>query len=207
MEPKAHSLFKLIALTTFVFLLGCSKPIKEKENIVFEIVDVSQIPNTTVFENDTLLKLKNGIYYYDNKPYSGYVKSNYGSDTLKFIASYFKGKQQGKAKTFFENGKLETERNYRDGIGYGRHYGYWKNGNIKFDFVYFNDKREGIQKQWYESGSPYCELSFSDDRENGMQKAWRENGKPYINYEVKDGVRYGLQKSALCYTLKNEKLK
>jgi hypothetical protein len=40
-----------------------------------------------------------------------------------------------------------------------------------------------------------------------MQKAWRENGKPFINYEVKDGVRYGLQKSALCYTLKNEKMK
>jgi hypothetical protein len=39
-----------------------------------------------------------------------------------------------------------------------------------------------------------------------MQKAWRENGKPFINYEVKDGVRYGLQKSALCYTLKNEKI-
>ena len=77
----------------------------------------------------------------------------------------------------------------------------------KFDFIYINDKREGIQKQWYESGSQYYELSFTNDQENGMQKAWRENGKPFINYEVKDGVRYGLQKSALCYTLKNEKIK
>jgi antitoxin component YwqK of YwqJK toxin-antitoxin module len=78
---------------------------------------------------------------------------------------------------------------------------------MKFDFSYFNDKREGMQKQWYESGSEYCALNFSNDRENGMQKAWRENGNPYINYEVKDGVRYGLQKSALCYTLKDQKLK
>jgi antitoxin component YwqK of YwqJK toxin-antitoxin module len=73
--------------------------------------------------------------------------------------------------------------------------------------MYLNDKREGLHKKWYENGSQYCELSFTDDQENGMQKAWRENGKPYINYEVKDGLRYGLQKSALCYTLKDEKLK
>ena len=92
-------------------------------------------------------------------------------------------------------------------VSFGQHLGYWKNGNRKFDFKYFNDKREGLQKQWYESGSKYYELSFTDDQEKGTQKAWRENGKPYINYEVKDGVRYGLQKSALCYTLKDEKLK
>jgi len=70
-----------------------------------------------------------------------------------------------------------------------------------------DDSKEGIQKQWYESGKKYYELTFADDKENGMQKAWRENGKLYINYEVKDGIKYGLQKSALCYTLKNGKLK
>lgn len=40
-----------------------------------------------------------------------------------------------------------------------------------------------------------------------MQQAWRENGKPYINYEVRDGFRYGLRKSALCYSLEDEKIK
>jgi len=40
-----------------------------------------------------------------------------------------------------------------------------------------------------------------------MQKARRENGKPYINYEAKNGFRYGLQKAALCYTLRDGKLK
>ena len=207
MEQKALSLFKCTFLILLIFSFGCNQPKIEKASTIFENVDLSQIPNTTVLETDTLLKLQNGVYYYGSKPFSGFIKSIYTTHTLKSVASYFQGQQHGATKTFFPNGNLETERNYKNGIGYGRHFGYWKNGKMKFDFIYFNDKREGMQKQWYESGSKYYELLFTNDQENGMQKAWRENGKPYINYEVKDGVRYGLQKSALCYTLKNEKMK
>jgi antitoxin component YwqK of YwqJK toxin-antitoxin module len=206
MAQKEHSLSKFVILIICFITFGCN-PKDKNANTIFEKVDVSQIPNITIFENDAKLNPQNGVYYFNNKPFSGYIKSNYNFDSLKSTASYFQGKQHGITQTFFSNGKLETERNYKNGIGYGRHFGYWENGNMKFDFTYYDDKREGIQKQWYESGSKYYELSFSGDRENGMQKAWRENGKPYINYEVKDGVRYGLQKSALCYTLKNEQLK
>ena len=207
MVQKGHSPSKFTLHILCFLIAGCSQSIPEKAINIFEKVDTSQIQNITISQKDSLLKLNNGIYYFNNKPFSGYIKSKYNSNTLKSIASYLHGKQYGVTKTFFSNGKLESERNYKDGIGYGRHFGYWKNGKMKFDFIYFNDKREGVQKQWYESGSQYYELSFINDRENGIQKAWRENGKPYINYEVKDGIRYGLQKSALCYTLKNEKLK
>jgi len=207
MEQKELSLSKFFFFICCIAVCGCAKNEKEISKNIFEKVDVSQVPNITIFQNDTALKLQNGVYYFGSKPYSGFIKEVYATETLKSIASYYQGQQHGTTKTFFENGKLRDERNYKNGIGYGRHFGFWENGNMKYDFIYFNDKREGIQKQWYESGSPYCALNFSNDRENGMQKAWRENGKPYINYEVKDGVRYGLQKSALCYTLKNENLK
>jgi antitoxin component YwqK of YwqJK toxin-antitoxin module len=207
MGIKELSLIKYVFLIVCVFNFGCSQPKEGKKNYSFEQVDVSQIPNDTIFQNNSTLSLQNGVYYIGSRSYSGFIKDVYETNTLKIIGSYFQGKQHGTTKTFFPNGKLETLRNYRNGMAYGQHLGYWQNGNKKFNFIYFNDKREGIQKQWYENGSPYCELSFTDDQENGMQKAWRENGKPYINYEVKDGVRYGLQKSALCYTLKDEKLK
>jgi len=200
MEIRELSLIKNAFFIVCVFTFGCSQPKDQK-------VDLSLIPNDTIVLNNAKLKLQNGVYYQGSKPYSGFIKEEYATGTLKSIGSYFQGKQHGLTKTFFPNAKLETERNYKDGIGYGRHFGYWQNGNKKFDFIYINDKREGIQKQWYESGSQYYALSFTNDQENGKQKAWRENGKPFINYEVKDGVRYGLQKSALCYTLKNQKMK
>lgn len=207
MAQRELSRNKLAFLIIGIFSFGCSQPKDNKITPIFEKVAISSIPSDTIFQNDSILKLQNGVYYRNNKPYSGFIKVVYETDILKTFGSYFNGNQHGITKTFFPNGKLETLRNYRNGMAYGQHLGYWQNGNKKFDFIYFNDKREGIQKQWYENGSPYCELSFTDDQENGMQKAWRENGKPYINYEVKDGVRYGLQKSALCYTLKDEKLK
>jgi antitoxin component YwqK of YwqJK toxin-antitoxin module len=207
MVQKELLLIKFGFLVIFVFSFGCSQPKDNKIVNVFEKVNCEQIPNDTIFQNKSTLKLRNGIYYLNSKPYSGFIKNLYQNNILKSIGSYFQGKQHGIIKTFFSNGNLESLRNYRNGIGYGQHLGYWKNGKKKFDFIYFNDKREGIQKQWYESGNKYYELTFNDDRENGMQKAWRENGKIYINYEVKNGVRYGLQKSALCYTLKNEQIK
>ena len=203
---------ELLQIKSFVIIIcllifnSCDNKKEKVVSNIFEKVDVTQIPKTTIFKNDSSLKLNNGVYYVGSKPYSGFIKEIYTTDTLKWIGSYFNGKQHGSTKAFFENGKLESERNYKDGVGYGRHCGYWKNGNMRFDFSYFNDKREGLQKQWYESGSKYYALNFKDDHENGMQKAWRENGKPYINYEVKNGISYGLKKSALCYTLKDQEL-
>lgn len=207
MVLKELSLFKFALIIICFFAFGCYNPNDENTVNIFEKVDVSEIPNTTIFENDAHLKLINGVYYFKNKLFSGYIKSNYNTSVTKSIGSYFLGKQHGITETYFTNGTIESERSYKNGIGYGRHFGKFENGNMKYDFIYFNDKREGIHKQWYESGSKYYELTFKNDQENGMQKAWRENGKAYINYEVKDGERYGLQKAGLCYTLKDQKIK
>jgi len=207
MAQKVLLQTKFAFFFAFIFIIGCTEFPEQLAIKHPDKVDVSQIPSITVLENNDSLKLKNEVYYFGNKPYSGFIQTNYDNASIKMIASYLKGKQHGITKSFFSNGKLETERNYKDGLSYGRHAGYWDNGNIKFDFIYVDDKREGKQKQWYESGKPYFEVTFADDKEFGMQKAWRENGKLFMNYEMKNGVRYGLQKAGLCYTLKNEKIK
>lgn len=207
MELKALFLSRFTLIIVCISTIGCSSPNAKITKNIFEKVDVSQIPKITIMENDNRLSMNNGYYYFNKKPFSGFIKSNFDATSIKSIGSYYQGKQHGITKTYFPNGDIESERSYKDGIGYGRHFVKWENGNMKYDFNYFNDKREGLQNQWYESGKKYYELTFQNDRENGMQKAWRENGKPYINYEVKDGERYGLQKSNLCYTLKDQKFK
>ncbi len=195
--------FIIVLLTT-----GCFSKTKEQpESLVVEKVDISQIPLDTVSIKNPALKLDNGIFYLDTKPYAGYITERYENGNVKSITSLYKGMQQGITKSFYPDGTPGDERMYRQNLSYGRHFGYWQNGNMKFDFTYYNDKREGLQKQWYESGQRYAFLTFKNDKEDGMQQAWRENGKPYINYQAKDGFRYGLQKSGLCYTLIDEKLK
>lgn len=210
MVLKEHMFNKLLIFICSTLIISCNKNennVVEIRQIVIENVDVSKVPNYTVVKNDTNLKLSNGIYLYNGKPFSGYINQKFENDSTKYIGSYLDGKQYGVSKTFFPNGMPETERSFRNGKAYGKHIGYWENGNKKFEFIYNDNKREGLQKQWYESGNRYCELNYVDDNENGMQKAWRENGKLYINYQVKNGIRYGLQKSGLCYTLKDQKIK
>jgi antitoxin component YwqK of YwqJK toxin-antitoxin module len=204
MAQKARLLFKVILVLGL--LTNCQDD-KEKGPKSFSLlVDTSKIPKDTILLTNKNLILENGVYYFDKKPFSGYIKEMYHEKLLLSIGSYWNGKQEGITKTFFPNGKLKDSRSYKDNKAFGRHFGYWANGRQKFDFIYINEKKEGVQKQWYESGAPYTFLTFKDDREDGMQRAWRENGKPYINYEARDGYRYGLQKSALCYTLRKGKI-
>jgi antitoxin component YwqK of YwqJK toxin-antitoxin module len=200
----------VLFVTWLFFLSSCSGISKEKEEEITSssfFIDTTQIPKDTILSTAPNLKLDNGRYYLDNKPFSGYRKGLYENKQVGFISSYLNGMQHGITLSYFDNGKLRDSRAYKFNKSFGKHYGYWENGNLKFEFYYLNDKLEGINKQWYVTGKPYTFLSFKDDKEDGMQQAWRENGKPYINYEAKDGFRYGLQKSGLCYTLIDEKLK
>ena len=213
MELKAHSHFNILGvfLIPLMFFACNNSPKKEPKKSTEQVsllVDTSMIPNDTVMVSNKNLVLDNGVYLLNKVAFTGYIEELHEkSDKIKSIGSYLNGKQEGETKTYYEDGSLKDNRSYKEGRAYGRHVGNWENGNPKFDFVYINDKREGLQKQWYESGAKYAFLTFKDDTEDGMQKAWRENGKPYINYEAKNGFRYGLQKAALCYTLRDGKLK
>ena len=170
-------------------------------------VNNSLIPNDTILSTNEKLKVENGIYYFDNKLWSGYIKMLYPNGSIQTVGGILNGMLYGRSISYYPGGQLRDIRMYKENKSTGRQIGFWENGNQKFEFYYLCDKREGSNKQWYNGGQPYAFLNFKDDRENGIQQAWRENGKVYINYEAKDGFRYGLQKSALCYTLEKEKFK
>lgn len=207
MALKEHLHFRFILFAALAFsFAGCSGTKKEGEIIYSSFfVDIALIPKDTV--SSEKLKLDNGIYYLNNRPFSGYRKELYGNNNVSLVAGYLNGMQHGASISYYPTGQLHFIRMYKENKSFGKHIAYWEKGNPKFEFYYLNDKREGSNKQWYQSGRPYAFLKFKDDKEYGLQQAWRENGKAYINYEAKDGFRYGLQKSGLCYTLKDEKFK
>lgn len=181
-----------------------SKPVQAKNYTI----DISGIPADTVLESDKRLLVVNGIYRLGSQRYSGILKELYPNGTIKTYASVFQGMLHGLYKSFYENGHPYEVRLYRNNMSTGRHYGYWPEGrNLKFDYTYFEEKREGLQKRWYKNGKPYLFTNYTDDHEDGLQRGWRENGKLYLNYVAKDGHRYGLQQSALCYTLRKQKIK
>jgi len=212
MVLKEHLRFNLLFIgSALIFLLSCTdKEIAKNEK---DTVPSSFFVDTTLIKKDTVLStvdklvLNNGLYYYNNLAYSGYIKKLYPDNSVESIAGFLNGMLQGRSVSFYQTGQLRDVRMYKENKSFGKSYGYWEDGKIKFEFYYLDDKRHGSNKQWYKSGQPYAFMNFKDDKEDGMQQAWRENGKPYINYEAKDGMRYGLQKSNLCYTLVDEKFK
>lgn len=207
-KPSQLPLRGLGGFFVFLFLLACSQaPKKQESKLVYLPVDASVIPKDTLNASNPQIVVKNGVYFFQNKPFSGFIMSFYENQKKQQVMSFWQGKLHGVSKSFYPNGKLKEERNYKDNLAYGRHFGFWENGKPKFDFFYIDEKSHGLQRQWYESGQIYLELHLENDSEKGMQRAWRENGKLFANYEARDGARYGLQKTALCYTLRDEKFK
>lgn len=201
LSPTRSLLLPLAAATLLGAGCGGAVSAASPAAPVFEAIDVSGVPATTVSAASPDLVLDNGRYLFEGRPYDGIVEERYADGQLKSLASYYQGRRHGPTTSFYPGGQVHEVRSYRSDLSYGRQLGYWENGRLRFDYAYLDDRREGRQRQWYRSGAPYVELTFRDDKEDGMQRAWRENGKPYINYEARDGRRYGLQKSALCSVL------
>lgn len=162
----------------------------------------------TLSVTDPKLEVRNGIYFWENKKFTGVVSALYPNSRPKYFRSVMKGMMHGQYASFYESGDRFEVRQYIRNMATGRHYGYWPDGKtLKFDYNYNQEKRQGMQKKWYKNGRPYLFAHFKDDHEDGLQQGWRENGKLFLNYVAKDGHTYGLQQSALCYTLLNQKIK
>ncbi len=116
------------------------------------------------------------------------------------------GRQQGIAKTFFENGTTESIRWYIKGEKDSVHRGWWPNGKLRFEYHFNHGVYDGMFREWYFSGNMIQQLMYENGREV-YGKGWRGNGKLYMNFLVKNGRRFGLNNSNLCYSLKNEKVR
>ncbi len=209
MVQKEHLLTSLFIF--FVAVVSCTRNNKTIEDQPLTstdfYIDTSGIPIDTITSTHNALKLNNGLYYFDEKLYSGFIKKLNLDNGGISVGGILDGMLHGRSVSYYTDGKIHEIRMYRKNKSVGKQTGYWENGKMKFEFNYLDDRREGSSKQWYKSGTPYAFLNFKNDREHGLQQAWRENGKVYINYEAKDGFRYGLQKSNLCFTLEKEKFK
>ncbi len=160
--------------------------------------------NITVDKKQTTLIPKEGLVYYNNKPFTGTALSEYEKNVPAETIDYLEGKKEGYFRKWFPNKVLSFEAAYMNGQLHGTSKTWFKNGNLRSESNYVAGIAQGLQKQWYKSGAKFKELNLVDGREEGMQRAWRENGKIYNNYEAKNGRIFGLKRSSLCYELEDE---
>ena len=168
-------------------------------------IDLSGVPNDTITNSDPDFSIKNGLFYFKGKKFSGILKKYHPRVEMIAYTHIYRGKRHGPYSSYYDTGVLFETKQYKENRVTGRHYIYWKNGNLKADNWYYDGKMEGTQKKWYADGSPFYVFNYTNGKRNGKQKAWRTSGKLQINAEIINGRTYGLNRAALCYNVKEEK--
>ncbi|ARV14006.1 toxin-antitoxin system YwqK family antitoxin [Polaribacter sp. SA4-12] len=151
------------------------------------------IPSIEKNKADASFKLKNGILFFDNVPYSGIVKEFYFDEKVKSSSQYYQGKKQGNYLGFYVNGNKWFQRSYTNGIKTGIHSGWFETGKQMFEY-HINDKGvyHGSVKDWHYNGQLARYFNFVDGKEAGTQKMWNSKGKIRANFYTVKGERHGL---------------
>lgn len=98
------------------------------------------------------------------------------------------GKIDGTVKTYFSNGKIETEKEYRQSVESGRVRRFdSKTGEQIFESHYINGKKEGEEWEIFEDGCALRSKITRHYRNGKLDDSYRvestQDGKPYITIE------------------------
>lgn len=128
-------------------------------------------------------------------------------------------KRDGRSRTWYENGQLETEEFYIDGLQFGTQKAWWGNGKLKYEENYNPDGKEhgwrkgwhengqlgfvafydnltidGVTKTWYSNGQLASEKNYENGKWHGVWKEWFENGVQKTEIHYKNGEKDGVDK-------------
>jgi TonB family protein len=95
---------------------------------------------------------------------------------LIFSFAFVTTAQDGLIKTYFPNGKVESEINYINKIREGAAKIYYDNGNLRQEYSYINGKVEGLVKEYYESGKLKLTYIIEDGKKDGQESLFKEDG-------------------------------
>ncbi|MFN3848966.1 MAG: toxin-antitoxin system YwqK family antitoxin [Spirosomataceae bacterium] len=183
-------------LLLIFLLVGCNKPQNDFASI--------SIPNVLVEVSDKNIVNKDGIIYYQNQSFSGFLTEKQAGKLI-FKEGYLNGKQEGESNRWFLNGQLAEQRFYHENRKEAKHTGWWENGQKRFEYHFKTDIPVGHHQEWYPSGRVFTSFHFDDQGQpEGSQQMWFEDGKVKSNYVMKNGRRYGFYGAKGCMG-KNEK--
>ena len=99
--------------------------------------------------------------------------------------------QKDTVKTYYPNGKVESEVLYEKNIRQGEAVFYWGNGNVKEKRNYVNDKVFGTVTTYYENGKIKELYSIEDGRRDGPATYYDSTGNVIEDVVFENGLRKG----------------
>ena len=184
---------KVAPLILCCILFACKKKTSKIESSSFKI------PDNLVELADTNLSERQGILYYTQKPFSGFVFDSYSSKKLAFKNGYLNGKLEGIQEKWYSDGTKMEIRFYHANQKVGRHTGWWENKKIRFEYFIENDIPIKMHREWYPNGQLYSLSTYNiKGQPEGTQQMWFETGQIKANYVIKDGRRFGFLGAKGC---------
>ncbi len=159
----------------------------------------SNIPNLEIESDSQLITKKEGLVYYQLKPFSGFLIEKYLNHRIASRAGYLDGKLEGKQQKWYANGSKMQIRFYNKNRKVGQHNTWWPNGRMKFEYFIEHDIPIKTHREWYSNGQLYSVFNYNlDGQPEGSQQIWFENGQIKANYVIKNGRRFGFLGAKGC---------
>ena len=194
----------LFFLFSILFFISCDETRKEINDEI--IVEKITIPAIEKNRKHLLFQLKNGVLFFDIKPFSGVVKEFYAEGSIKSTAQYYLGKRQGTYFGWYQNKKKWFERFYINGLKAKVHKGWHKNGMQMFVYHFKNTGvYNGSVKDWYANGVLAKSFNFIEGKEAGAQKMWDFKGRIKANFFTVANERHGLIGLKKCVSVLHDK--
>lgn len=186
---------KKISILILVIFSLCSC---EKKTAAIEQTSVEILENVVVL-SDTNLSERQGILFYAQKPFSGFVIGKYPTEKFASKNGYSLGKLEGKQEKWYPDGSKMEIRFYHDNRKVGKHHGWWENKQMKFEYFIENDIPQKTHREWYPNGQLYALSNYNaEGQPEGTQQMWFETGQIKANYIIEDGRRFGFLGAKGC---------
>ncbi|NBQ55884.1 MAG: toxin-antitoxin system YwqK family antitoxin [Verrucomicrobia bacterium] len=163
--------------------------------------------------SSTDLKPKGDLFTYQGKPFTGMAlaeskgrktevefwegrmhgryRSFYANGKTESEAFFENGKREGLARLWNERGQLLQETRFRGGLTEGDATEWYANGNMERRTDWQNGKRNGKVETWFENGKKKGLGFFTDGERDGTFIVWWLNGKKRVESNYQKGLPHG----------------
>ncbi len=147
---------------------------------------------------DPLLSKTDNGWFYNNRPFNGYMIQVEKDGRVVYKLPIINGKEEGIAVGYYNTGEKLLERLFTNGEKQGIFKQWWPNGNLRYLFNYNHDKYNGKQIVFFHFGKVQEEKNYNNGMEEGVQRIWDSSGNLISNYIVKNNKSYGSLSAKDC---------
>lgn len=141
---------------------------------------------------DTGLSIREGVWLYKNKRFTGYRIESDRNGKLLYELPIINGKEEGEAIGYYNTGEKLLVSHFKNGKKEGKFEQWWPNGHFRYLFHFSGGSLNGEQWVFYPNGKKRQESNFLLGAEEGIQRVWNEMGEMVSNYTIKDKKLYGI---------------